>query len=227
MMGRIAFCLTMLYIAGTGSKVHRWAKFVTATFIVLQVIVNLLAFVIFYAQCGTHLEVFWVPEKMMQVPKYCMDTKIQTDLGYFQGAFNCLTDAYLTFLPALLIEHTKLSIKKKFGLVCLLCLSIVALAASIGKTYEAKALSQVSDFTCKSPEIPGDGSTLTLRRRGLVSVHHLDRDRTQRRHRRLVHPSPASARQPLRQETAPSPGRELAGLGHHHLQLRILEEVAS
>lgn len=149
MAGRVAFCITMLYVAGTDRKVHRWAKYVTATLIVLQVVINILAFIVFYAQCGSRLHVLWHPEVLYAHPEYCMDVSIQTDLGYFQGAFNCLTDAYLTFLPALLIEHTKLSIKKKIGLAFLLCLSVAALTAAIGKTYEAKALSEVADYTCE------------------------------------------------------------------------------
>lgn len=149
MAGRIAFCITMLYIAGTDSRVHKWAKHTTVVFVVLQVVVNLLAFIIFYAQCGTHLSIFWNLSKQALTPKYCMDIKIQTDLGYFQGAVNCVTDAYLTLLPAILIDHTKLSLKKKTGLGFLLCLSILALTAAIVKTYEAKALSEISDYSCK------------------------------------------------------------------------------
>lgn len=129
----------------------RWAKYVTTAFIILQLVINMLAFIVFYAQCGDRLSVLWHPMEMVQHPEYCMDVSVQTDLGYFQGAFNCLTDAYLTFLPGLLIEHTKLSIKKKIGLACLLCLSIVALSAAIGKTYEAKALSEVADYSCRYP----------------------------------------------------------------------------
>lgn len=117
--------------------------------IVLQVVTNILAFTVFYAQCGTHLYALWHPEVFLRHPEYCLDFRIQTDLGYFQGAFNCLTDAYVTALPAILIEHSRLSVKKKIGLAFLLCLSVVALAAAIGKTYEAKALSEVADYSCE------------------------------------------------------------------------------
>lgn len=140
----------MLYIGGTDRRVHRWAKYVTSGFIVGQVVVNLLAFALFYAQCGTHLDIFWTPSKVAMTPKYCWDVQIQTDLGYFQGAFNCLTDAYLTILPAILIEHSKLSLKKKIGMGLLLCLSVLALTAAIVKTYEAKALGEVADYSCES-----------------------------------------------------------------------------
>lgn len=128
---------------------NRWAKYATRAFIILQVVVNVLAFIAFYAQCGVHLSTLWHPAEMSLHPGYCMAVSVQTEIGYVQGAFNCLTDAYLTVLPGMLIEHTKLSIKKKIGLACLLCLSIIALTASIGKTYEAKALSEVADYSCE------------------------------------------------------------------------------
>ena len=147
MAGRIAFCVTMLYLSGTDPRVKKWPIW---TFIVLQLIVNVGTVIVFYAQCGTHLDVFWNPSKEALSQKYCWAAEYQTDFGYFQGSFNTLTDAFLTALPAILIEHTSLSLKKKIGLAFLLCLSILALAASIVKTYEAKALSEVIDFTCAS-----------------------------------------------------------------------------
>jgi len=41
------------------------------------------------------------------------------------GSFNTVTDAFLTLIPAILIEHTRLSFKHKVGLACLLCLSVL------------------------------------------------------------------------------------------------------
>ena len=48
---------------------------------------------------------------------------LQTDYGYFQGSFNTVTDAFLTLMPAVLIQHTSRSLKTKIGLAFLLCLS--------------------------------------------------------------------------------------------------------
>jgi len=50
---------------------------------------------------------------------------LQTDYGYFQGSFNTVTDAFLTLMPAVLIQHTSRSLKTKIGLAFLLCLSAV------------------------------------------------------------------------------------------------------
>ena len=147
MAGRISFCVTLLFLVGTDSRVKKWPIWV---FIVLQVLVNVSSVIAFYAQCDSNLDLYWTPSKASMMPEYCWDPTVQTKLGYFTGSFNCLTDAFLTILPAVLIEHTKLSMKKKIGLGCLLCLSVLALAASIVKTYAVKALSQVSDYTCRS-----------------------------------------------------------------------------
>lgn len=68
-----------------------------------------------------------------------------------------------------MIEHTQISFKSKLGLACLLCLSVLlvvlhsrcsighvtdtsfrsAMIASIVKTYEAKSLSMIFDFSCQ------------------------------------------------------------------------------
>ena len=118
-------------------------------FIVLQAITNIGSVISFYTQCGAHLEVFWTPSEQKLAPLYCFDPVVQTKSGYAVGAFNCLTDAFLTVLPAILIDHTKLSLKRKLGLACLLCLSVAALAAAVVKTYFMKSFSEVTDYTCK------------------------------------------------------------------------------
>lgn len=144
MFARISFCVTLLYLARTDPRVPTWPIW---SFIAIQVVVNVAAVTAFYSQCGNDLSVFWTPSKQRLIPVQCWDPVIQTKLGYFAGSINCLTDAFLTVLPALLIEHTKLSLKNKIGLASLLCLSVVALVAAIVKTYAVKALSQVSDYT--------------------------------------------------------------------------------
>lgn len=148
MFGRIAFCITMIFLTGVDARAKRWAVKTTWAFIVLQVAVNITTLVAFYCQCGGQLDIMWNPAKAALHQSYCLNPKIQTDLGYFQGTFNTLTDAYLTALPAILIEHSGLSLRKKIGLAFLLCLSVLALIASAVKTYEAKALSENTDFTC-------------------------------------------------------------------------------
>lgn len=218
----------MLYISGTDVRVTRWAKYTTIAFLVGQIIANLLAFIIFYAQCGTRIDLLWgiTPAKLVLRRQICMNVEVQKILGYGLGAFNCLTDAYMTILPAILIEHSRLSLKRKIGLAFLLCLSVLALAAAIVKTYEAKALSEVSDYSCKhfNPSPTRKKSNPSTHRRTL-RIRHLDRHRTQHRHHCLLHPAPPPPAQHLPHHTQlsppPSPAREPHQLRRHQtLRLR-------
>ncbi|KAK5162881.1 uncharacterized protein LTR77_011138 [Saxophila tyrrhenica] len=143
MAGRIAFCVTMLFLTRTDGRVPSWPILV---FIACQLVFNIAAVIFFLSQCGSHLSAL-IESNYDELALYCLDPRYQTDFGYFVGAFNCLTDAFLTVLPATLISHTRLSFRKKIGLALLLCLSILALAAAVVKTYEAKALSEISDYT--------------------------------------------------------------------------------
>lgn len=59
-------------------------------------------------------------------------------MKYAVGIGNAITDLYLAVLPAVLISHTKVSLKSKLGMGSLLCLSGLALVAAAAKTYEAK-----------------------------------------------------------------------------------------
>jgi hypothetical protein len=161
MVARVSFCATLLFLAGTDPNVKKWPIWVC---VVVQILVNTASLIAFYAQCGTHLYIYWTPSQAMLMSKYCWDPVIQTKLGYFAGAINCLTDAFLTVLPAVLIEHTRLSLKKKIGLASLLCLSVLALVASIVKTYAVKSLSQVTDYTCELCMSNSKETTLKLTR---------------------------------------------------------------
>ncbi|KAF2772411.1 hypothetical protein EJ03DRAFT_203606 [Teratosphaeria nubilosa] len=144
MFGRMGFCITMLFLTGTDPRVKKWPVWV---FIVLQFLVNVTGVILFFTQCGTNLYVIWDPDKEYLYFDVCMNAKIQTYFQYANGAFNTLTDFYLTLLPAILIEHTRLSLKNKIGLACLLCLSVLAMIASIVKTTEARVLSEIIDYT--------------------------------------------------------------------------------
>jgi hypothetical protein len=54
------------------------------------------------------------------------------------GVFNTITDVHLAVLPAILVHHTNMSVRRKIGVASLLCLSTFAMAASAVKTYEVK-----------------------------------------------------------------------------------------
>lgn len=122
MVGRIGFCITMLYLTGTDPQVKQWPL---RMFMALQLIVNVSALAFFYSQCGTQLDTLWDPKKEAMYFSVCLNADYQTDYGYATGAFNTLTDAFLTALPAVLIKHTRMAPTTKLGLAFLLCLSIL------------------------------------------------------------------------------------------------------
>ncbi|KAF2172908.1 hypothetical protein M409DRAFT_16863 [Zasmidium cellare ATCC 36951] len=143
-IGRISFAYTLLMITRSDPRTKTWPIWM---FIVLQVLVNFVGITLFYVQCGSHSNVYWNVMEQVSYHDYCWSPKIQTRYGYFMGAFNVVTDAFLAVFPALLIEQTRLSRKTKIGLWCLLGLSAFAMIAAVVKTYEAKMLSKVTDYT--------------------------------------------------------------------------------
>ncbi|KAI9695654.1 MAG: hypothetical protein M1820_008501 [Bogoriella megaspora] len=142
--GRLGFMVFLLFVAGTDPLIKKWWLYV---FMSLQLVINVVAVIVAYAWCGNELYILWNPKKQDLFNEKCFNPVIQTNYGYFQGSFNTLTDLFLTILPALIVWHTKLSFNAKIATGCLLCLSILAMVASIVKTYEAKALSEVFDYT--------------------------------------------------------------------------------
>lgn len=119
-IGRISFCYTLLMITRSDRRSKTWPIW---TFIALQLLVNCVGVTVFYAKCGSRLDVYWNLMLQVNYHDYCYSPKIQTKFGYFMGSSNVVTDAFLAAYPAVLIETTRLSRKTKIGLWCLLCLS--------------------------------------------------------------------------------------------------------
>ncbi|KAI4725631.1 hypothetical protein E4T49_06601 [Aureobasidium sp. EXF-10728] len=143
MFGRLSFCAFLLCVAKTDPLTKKWPIW---TFIVLQIIVNIMASVLLLSTCGTHLEDMFLLH-LGNYFNYCLKIDIQTNYAYFAGAFNTLTDLFLTVQPAILIMHTKLATSNKIGVASLLCLSIIAMIAAIVRTVAAHTLSDVGDYT--------------------------------------------------------------------------------
>ncbi|KAK5110019.1 hypothetical protein LTR62_006386 [Meristemomyces frigidus] len=107
MCGRMAFCVTLLYLTGTDPKVKKWPVW---AFLVGQVLVNFSVLLAFYTQCGSHLSIFWSPTKVAEFAVDCPGFKRIWDTS-------------------------KLTLTKS------------AMIASIVKTYEARVLSAILDYT--------------------------------------------------------------------------------
>ncbi|KAH0122956.1 hypothetical protein KCU66_g8495, partial [Aureobasidium melanogenum] len=143
MFGRLSFCAFLLCVANTDPRTKKWPIWM---FIILQLIVNVLASFLLILTCGTHLDGLFALQ-LGQYFTYCLPVEIQTNYAYFAGAFNTLTDFFLTVQPALLIMHTKLATSNKIGVASLLCLSIIAMIAAIVRTVAAHKLSDIGDYT--------------------------------------------------------------------------------
>ncbi|KAF2149765.1 hypothetical protein K461DRAFT_323301 [Myriangium duriaei CBS 260.36] len=143
MFGRLSFCLFLLSIVWSNTRIPRWPIYL---FMIVQVLFNVISVILIYAQCGTHLARLWSFDVSVITHK-CLNFKIQTYWNYIAGSVNTLTDLFLTVLPAVIVSFSSLTLKSRIGLICLLCLSFVAMIASIKRTVEAKMLSQFTDYT--------------------------------------------------------------------------------
>ncbi|GAB1738497.1 hypothetical protein NU219Hw_g3303t1 [Hortaea werneckii] len=141
---RISICFSMMFLVDTDVRVKRWPLW---AIIVCQIIFNVVGVTLFYSQCGDNLSLIWSTERFYEFYDTCLDPVAQRDYNYFLGSFNCLVDAWLTVLPTILIQHTSLSRRSKIGVGCLLCLTCLAMVAAAVKTYEAKQLSAIGDYT--------------------------------------------------------------------------------
>ncbi|KAF4547772.1 Hypothetical protein D9617_36g063100 [Elsinoe fawcettii] len=144
MAGRISFCFFLLWVTGENPRIKRWPIYF---FMVLQVIVNVASVVVMYAQCGKELDILWTLSRIQEVPTSCWDPRIQTWWGYVSGSLNSLTDLFLTVLPAIVVSFSRLTWRSRIGLMALLCLSFLAMVASIKKTIESRVLSEWADYT--------------------------------------------------------------------------------
>lgn len=141
---RISFCFSMMYLVDTDALVKRWPLWacigsqavLNCAAVILYVSVNdlpvfhiSLTDVSQYTQCGDNLSIIWSTHHFFDFFNVCIDPIAQRDYNYFLGSFNTATDAFLAILPAILIKHTTMSMKDKFGVGCLMCLSSVYVAA--------------------------------------------------------------------------------------------------
>lgn len=191
MLGRISFCIFLLFVAGIDPAIKKWTIYV---FMVLQLLVNLGSVIAMYSQCGSHLNVMFEMKNWTEYSQYCWKASVQSDYGYFAGCKFGMTAigsllTPLIFLSLSSLQHyngplldgtarcldltypdasetenlPRLSTMSKFFVSDLyfhLCQSPVltsqnrAMVASIVKTYESKALSQILDYTCELGHLP-------------------------------------------------------------------------
>lgn len=77
----------------------------------------------------------------------CANVLLQTDMEHVVGVVNTATDLYLAELPALIIDHIKMTAKAMLRLASLLSLSVLAKIASGAKAYDIMEGSPYPDKT--------------------------------------------------------------------------------
>lgn len=79
--GRLAFCVTLLFVSGTDPLIKRWPFY---GFMTLQILVNITAIIVLNLECRP-LDIMWDPSKSSDFDSKCWNPQIQSDFGYFQG----------------------------------------------------------------------------------------------------------------------------------------------
>ncbi|KAL2823545.1 hypothetical protein BDW59DRAFT_163123 [Aspergillus cavernicola] len=133
MLARISFILFLIVTVLTVHNLRRKSLWVL---IVLQVVINAIPIIMQFTLCRP-LSGMWDPFEHRQA---CRAGKIVQQYGFFQGAFNALTDLILIVTGLLVIIHLKLRLQTKVALCVILSLSSLAMIAAILKTIQLQLM---------------------------------------------------------------------------------------
>ncbi|KAI1417112.1 hypothetical protein F5Y13DRAFT_204453 [Hypoxylon sp. FL1857] len=136
--GRISFAILLLNLSPP-SKARR--RFLWAI-IWIQFIVDVGTVIIIYAQCQP-IEGYW----NKSIEARCLSLNAQVYAGYLQSAVGSLVDLILAIFPSTLFWNLNMQWKQKAFLSGIMGLGIVAMVASIVKTVQLRAITEVSDIT--------------------------------------------------------------------------------
>ncbi|KAL4816829.1 hypothetical protein BDW67DRAFT_184300 [Aspergillus spinulosporus] len=134
--GRISFILLLL---ATVLSVHNMRRKLLWALIILQVIVNIIPCVLQYTQCSP-VEGLWNPKIVLTE---CQGAILVQRWGYFQGAFNALTDLILIITGLAVVLKLKVHRWRKIILGLILSLSLLAMVAAILRTIQIYRLSSL------------------------------------------------------------------------------------
>ncbi|KAJ0415109.1 hypothetical protein BJY00DRAFT_318100 [Aspergillus carlsbadensis] len=137
MLGRISF---ILFLQNTVLTVHALRRKLLWGLVVLQVVINFIPIVLQFTQCKP-ANALWDPVLFLTA---CRDAVVVQRYGYFQGAFNALTDLLLIAIGLLVIINLKLRLQTKIALCGILSLSSLAMVAAILKTIQLQLMNSSS-----------------------------------------------------------------------------------
>ncbi|KAL4899325.1 hypothetical protein BDW74DRAFT_117040 [Aspergillus multicolor] len=135
MLGRISF---ILFLLNSVITVHNLRRKVLWGLVACQ-FVNVIPCVLQFTQCDP-VSALWDPLKLIQK---CQGATMVQNWGYFQGAFNGLTDVFLTGIGLAVILTLKMSRRNKIILSLILSLSLLAMIASILKTVQLRTMNSM------------------------------------------------------------------------------------
>ncbi|KAL2815122.1 hypothetical protein BJX63DRAFT_390491 [Aspergillus granulosus] len=133
LLGRISFILFLLASVITP---HDYRRRLLWGLIVLQTIINIIPCILQFTQCDP-VEALWNP---LQLMTRCQGAIVVLRFGYFQGAFNALTDLILILIGLAVIVSLKMSRSNKIVLCVILSLSSLAMIAAILKTVQLRVM---------------------------------------------------------------------------------------
>ncbi|BCS19478.1 uncharacterized protein APUU_12306S [Aspergillus puulaauensis] len=133
LLGRISFILFLLSSVITAHNPRRkWLWGLVA----LQLVINTIPCILQFTQCRP-ASALWDPMNLIQK---CQGAVVVQKFGYFQGAFNALTDLILTVIGLVVILSLKTHRSNKIALCSILSLSLLAMIAAILKTVQIRIM---------------------------------------------------------------------------------------
>ncbi|KAL3461997.1 hypothetical protein BJX64DRAFT_299804 [Aspergillus heterothallicus] len=137
LLGRISF---MLFLLSSVITVHKLRRKLLWGLIVLQTVINLIPCILQFTQCDP-VEALWNP---LQLIARCQGAMVVLRFGYFQGAFNALTDLILIMIGLAVIISLKMRMSNKIVLGAILSLSSLAMVAAILKTIQLRDMNSLN-----------------------------------------------------------------------------------
>ncbi|KAL4930977.1 uncharacterized protein BDV17DRAFT_29813 [Aspergillus undulatus] len=136
LLGRISFMLFLLNSVITMKTMHNLRRKLLWCLIGLQIPINIIPCILQFTQCNP-VDALWDP---LQLMLKCQGARVVQKFGYFQGAFNALTDLILILIGLAVIISLKMRRSNKLVLCGILSLSLLAMIAAILKTVQIRLL---------------------------------------------------------------------------------------
>ncbi|KAL5343245.1 hypothetical protein BJX70DRAFT_394245 [Aspergillus crustosus] len=137
LLGRVSFILFLLTSVITVHKLRRKLLWVL---IALQVVINVIPCIVQFTQCDP-VDALWNPLLLIS---HCQGAIVVLRYGYFQGAFNALTDLILIMIGLAVIISLKMRRSNKIVLCSILSLSLLAMVAAILRTIQLRNMNSLN-----------------------------------------------------------------------------------